>query len=62
MTIAHEIFDIFGFIVALLGLYRMWVEAEVSRKFIVAAVTLLLLGLGGVVGYEYFAHRKWLSA
>jgi hypothetical protein len=61
MTIVHEIFDVLGFIVALLGLYQMWVKAELSRRFIVVAVAFLLSGLGGVVVYEHIVEQRNLK-
>jgi hypothetical protein len=44
MTIVHEIFDVLGFIVALLGLHQMWVKAELNRRFIVGQSPFSLRG------------------
>jgi len=58
MTVAHEIFDVFGFVVALTGLIHIYVKGEMSRRFIAVTIAVLLLGLGGVVVYEHIEHRR----
>jgi hypothetical protein len=58
MNLVHEIFDVFGFIVALVGLTNMYARGEMNRKLLVVAIGLLLTGLGVVVAYEYLDHRS----